>query len=772
MDDCCCPFSGGGGGGGGGWRVGGEGFLLFVALRGRRYGAGLRQGSTGALRAEHLQTVQAAEIQRAADHILRAGQGTNGPGGGARGRCLLLYRSESPDGETAEEAAAAARGAGGSDAAMLRSEKERHAGSAEEGIRVIEYGAVGGADEASAAAIEFERLVRSELAMMLDEWCAYTGRPAGTIVGNATVARGSVKKLTRASAAAAAAEELALEEQCHEACAERLSRGLEVTAAPSLLRLLRMVRESRQTILVSGPPGAGKSAMLARAARRFSALGQTRGWLVLKHFAGAGSSGGGSVREMLRRFCLSLATSTGDDAVAASAAGTAGELAQRFLHLAVRATGLMRLSVLVAVDGYDIMDADSHYSSADGLAAGAAHDWIPTADVPGLTILISVCIPDGVVSALAAALRARRPEPLEVQVSAPSSLTDLRLLAVAAMRGSCGSSGAAMASEGRAQALADAASELCPGTAGPVWIAAAARALAIFCSARNPGSGSASGLEAGMKGSAEVDNAVLSQMEAWVIAGKQQSSSGQLSLLENPGDQGKLAGMMYFETAATSALGKALEQVENECGRVMSEMFFTFLLCEPMRGMRESDLKLLLGLELHGIDTPGKECGFEDELREQAARDDWITCLPETRWTRLRRCAAPLLRPADETGEAAFRVADRGVRLALDARYGGTNTFVAEKAHRRLALYLLRCVGGKWSGDGGLGFAAISNRTAGTRAGLQESAQGEEDLHAMAGVAQHLLSGGLWTDCVDVSSITSISWIEIDPPLCQAYIYP
>jgi hypothetical protein len=742
MDACCDVFSGGGCGREIGDKAAKDGFLLFVGLRGRSYGSRLNQSSISSLPSAYgtLRTIQAIEIQVALDHVLGDVSKPNEVGAeGNFGRCLLLYQTCNSEGKDS----------GKSDTVMLNSEKDRYLAVSKDSkdIQVVEYDPIECSGEESAAAYKFEELVRSKLIEMLDSWCDYTCRPCDPLVGNTAPCIGSsLKKISRATAAAAVADEIALEETCHEMCAERLSRELVVVAAPSLSRILRLVRESRQTILVSGPPGAGKSVMLARIARRFSALGASGGWLVLKHFAGAGSAGGGSVREMLRRFCASLAGATEEDVITASAAGTARDLAQRLLQLAVRATGLMRLNLLLVVDGYDMMNSDCCTSSPENLAAGTIHDWIPTADVPGLTVLISVCVVDGASSKLVAALRARRPEPQEVQVPAPTSPADLRLLASAVLQGSFrpAATGTSVLDSSE-ELLTDVARKLVPSTAGPVWISAAARALGMVTSFAQPVHRLRCGFANVVEDSTESENALRSQLESWTKIGTQISGAHDPSKDVNKPED--FTGTTGAGTAAAPAILRALEQIEAECGKYLSETFFSFLLCESNRGMRESDLLSLLGLT--GEDRSDRflaryNASVDDEQDAKDAENGHVRILA-ARWVRLRHCVRSLLRISDETGEAAFRLLDSGIIEALEARYCSKGSAAAVAAHRILAIYFLQRLGGGWTETDGIQFNSNYDDGGEASGGL-----GVEDLFAMAGVARHFLLSGLWKDCVQV----------------------
>ena len=687
-----------------------------------------------------LRTAQAIEIQIAVDKVLGIcdvqetfEKSTSG------GRCLVLYRADKSAAakEKVEDSAAVILDTVEEDCASLRAEKNRIFDASKkhsETIRVVEFEGVG---EQKTTTRDFERLVLSELTKILDAWCTVTSRPILTKLGAAGV---SSRKPTRKSVAAAELDDAIYEDSCHEQCASRLSRKLEPAAAPALSRLLRSVRESQQTVLVSGPPGAGKSALLARVARRFSALGLAGGWIVMKHFAGAGSSGGSSIRMMLRRFCRTLAEAIGEDVRAAAASGTAGELAQRLLNLIVRATGLMRLSVLLVVDGYDDMDADSTIQGmrSDEVALATRHDWIPFADVPGLTVVISICEVDDGASSFATSLRARTPEPLDVRISSPTSLTDLSLLASSALSELVHTSQAVeeavIAAEGN-DVLAMAAIRLAAPSSCPVWITAAVRALSIISLSVQRQKATINPLK--------VAEIIRAQYEVWsepeniATAEKAEENSKNDSQLRNT-----RAG-----TATRCALSAVLGRIHKECGKSMTRTFFNACLCESARGMREADLQSLLGLESPLI------CVEESSYKEDgdASFDNW---LPALRWARLRQLAAPLLRPANEAGEAVFRLADRGVREALVM---GFDAAEAEDMHRHLALHLLRCIGGSWTPDGGVEFASMNGVSIGTGSFAREIDEGSEDLYALAGVARHLLDGCLWTDCVQVHNNMFIS---------------
>ena len=130
--------------------------------------------------------------------------------------------------------------------------------------------------------------------------------------------------------------------------------------------------------MLTGQPGAGKTSLMARMARRLGTL-QEQGYIVLQHYAGLGHRGF-SIRIMLRRFCRELAQQLRVDMPVREVA-TLSEVSSVFRELCRKAVALYGANLVVLCDGYDQMQA-AHRT--------ASQLWLPVARTVGLVVALSL----------------------------------------------------------------------------------------------------------------------------------------------------------------------------------------------------------------------------------------------------------------------------------------------------------------------------------------------------------------------------------------------
>lgn len=231
-------------------------------------------------------SLQHAEIQAALAH------------GGGMSRGVVMYRrgiEEGGEGVSGE--------AKGWRSRLANEEVEM---SREGGVAVVRYTASGAEPGAQETMMkleevgEFEERARTELDRAIAEWCAENDMPWSLSETSRLEAEaeeeavgGPVTNIARKGGRGGAPKKVVtvptfrqtVAWRCHSAAAEASSRGF-VERNGSLEAVFRTVREGRQTTVLVGEPGSGKTSLLGRVSRRFEDLKEGH-WLVLNHFAGA-----------------------------------------------------------------------------------------------------------------------------------------------------------------------------------------------------------------------------------------------------------------------------------------------------------------------------------------------------------------------------------------------------------------------------------------------------------------------------------------------------
>jgi WD40 repeat protein len=153
--------------------------------------------------------------------------------------------------------------------------------------------------------------------------------------------------------------------------------------------------EDPPLLVVSGTPGCGKSALMARFTEEASQ--RHPDWLLLAHFVGA-SSGSTSLRQMLRRLCTQLNRAIGADQDAPEATRA---LLTLFPELLAKASA--QRTLVIVIDAVNQLERADH--------AHAMH-WLPQALPGNVRIVISTLAGEA-----QDAVRQRRLKPRDVTVS-------------------------------------------------------------------------------------------------------------------------------------------------------------------------------------------------------------------------------------------------------------------------------------------------------------------------------------------------------------------